>query len=63
MHDKDFLYASSIGYKKGKEHGVYLTKDFHGIDELYIVDVIHEMGHIVGLRHEFARNDWNKHLF
>ena len=27
-----------------------------------MVDVLHEMGHIAGLRHEFARSDFKYHL-
>ena len=28
-----------------------------------MVDVLHEMGHIAGLRHEFARPDALKHMY
>ena len=53
--EEKHLEASSIGYKpEQKDNWIALNPNFQG-DDIYMVDILHEMGHIAGLRHEFAR--------
>ena len=49
------LEASAIGLEN-KDNWICLCTNFGGRG-VYMVDVLHEMGHIAGLRHEFARGD------
>jgi len=58
--NKGKLRASQIGFKKQK-NSICLDPEFRP-EGLYMVDILHEMGHIAGLRHEFERSDQLKHL-
>ena len=54
------LEASEIGFKN-KKNWIKLDPRFRD-EGLFMVDILHEMGHIAGLRHEFARGDAYKHV-
>ena len=54
------LEASEIGFKN-QENWIKLDPRFRK-GGLFIGDILHEMGHIAGLRHEFARPDAHEHV-